>query len=112
MGCLTGETPLIPVERAGRFTTWFVVARGRIEVTPGCFNRVTGACVPNGETQGPVPAAGSYPAHGVHGAVRLTVVWTDRSSTTETTTQTVVLSARTPWERRYVASRRSSGGRA
>lgn len=71
--------------------TWYVVARGRIEVTPGCCYRVTGACVPSGATQYLVGGGGGYLSAGIQGHVRLTVTWTDRNSTTETTVREIDL---------------------
>lgn len=75
-------------------TTWYVVARGRVEVTPGCFFRLVGACVPSGETQragGPTESSHAWWPDGVHGRLRVTVVWTDRSGSTETTIREATL---------------------
>lgn len=71
--------------------TFYAVARGRIEVTPGCFYRMTGACVPSGPTQYQPSVGSHWFPNGTHGRLRLTVVWTDRSGATETTTREVLL---------------------
>lgn len=74
-------------------TTWAVVARGRIEVTPGTFYRLSGAFVPSGETQ-TTATSGTPPEYqpdGRFAEVRVTVVWTDRSAATETTERTIFL---------------------
>ena len=78
-------------------TTWYVVARTRIEVTPGCFFQITGACVPSGETERAATsgeiAAGSlaFVPDGAAGWVRVTIVWSDRASGSETSTYEIQL---------------------
>jgi hypothetical protein len=68
-------------------STWYVVARERVEVTPGCFLSIHVACLPSGETQRAALNGSGQPifvADGVHGAIRITVLWRDRAGGTET----------------------------
>lgn len=67
-----------------------VALRARTDVTPGCFFRLSIACVPCGQTQIFV-AAGNYDAGGIGGRVRVDVTWHDQASGTETRTQFVDL---------------------
>lgn len=80
-------------------TTWYVIARGMGEITPGSFLRLVGACVPSGETQhnetAAENAAGSRSPDGAQGHVRVTVVWTDRAGASETTVRETSLPAST-----------------
>jgi hypothetical protein len=72
--------------------TYYPIARGMIELTPGCGLRLTGAAIPSGETQ-VATAAGppNYTGGGAFGAIRVTCVWTDASAATETTTNEISL---------------------
>lgn len=73
-------------------TTWYAIAHGRIELTPGCFLRLTGAAIPSGETQAfTLDTNGDgigdgWLGGGAQGHIRVTVVWTDSTGATETTT--------------------------
>lgn len=74
-------------------TTWYVVARTRVSVTPGCFLQAHIAYVPSGETQRESTSAelaiDSMTTHrpdGAAGWIRVTVTWYDRASGSETTT--------------------------
>lgn len=64
-------------------TTWYEVSRARVEVTPGCRLETGGWCLPSGVTQ--YQLGGEFYSDGVHGLIRVTIVWRDRSALTETT---------------------------
>lgn len=74
-------------------TTWYVVARARADLTPGCFLELHGAFVPSGETQHNVPVGPDpqWVPDGAQGSVRVTIVWTDRAAATETTVHELAL---------------------
>lgn len=82
-------------------TTWYVVARGRIDLTPGCYLEFAGAYVPSGETNRAATAgeiaAGSlaYRPDGAQGRVRVTITWYRRDTSDETTTHEIDLPAST-----------------
>ena len=87
-------------------STWYPIAHAMIEVTPGCFYRLTGACVPSGATQYQ-PNINDWDDGGRHGRLRLTCIWHDRDGATETTTHEVQLPGSTLL---YGAEDTSAGG--
>lgn len=74
-------------------TTWYVVARERLDITPGCFLTCHVACLPSGQTQlqNLTGIGNPWLPDGVHGAIRITIVWRDRASGSETTTHVLDL---------------------
>lgn len=74
-------------------TTWYTVARARVDISPGSFLVVSGTCVPSGMTQTSVTSGSPalYQPDGVHGAIRVTVVWHPRSGVSATTVHEISL---------------------
>lgn len=105
--------PLSATQTHPDATTWYVISRALVEITPGSFLELSGAYVPSGETNRPATAAeiaaGSlaYRAAGPQGRVRVTVVWTDRAASTETTQHEVSLPGSTL---EFGAQNTSAGG--
>jgi hypothetical protein len=78
---------LTPSQTHPNATTWYTVARTKIEVTPGCFYRLAGAAIPSGETQ--QPGVPDWISAGPQGHVRVTILWYDRDGNDTTTTHEV-----------------------
>lgn len=78
-------------------STYYVVARGRVELTPGCFLSVVGAAVPSGaverdSTPGEIAAGAlAFQGDGVAGWLRVTVDWTPRTGSTAQTVREIQL---------------------
>lgn len=70
-------------------TTWYEIGRARVEVTPGCRLETGGWCLASGSTQ--YPFGGEFRFDGIHGRIRVTIVWRDRAGGTETTTNELSL---------------------
>jgi hypothetical protein len=77
-------------------TTWYTVARARVDVTPGSYFELAGCCLPSGETQRlGDPFSSPYLPDGTQGSVRITITWYDRDGGSETTVNETNLPAST-----------------